>query len=71
MTLICEGFSVYLVEVNCSCPPVFGEIYNLTCLPLLDVYLPSRSVFIPHVSVWMDDTALFSIYFSPNITSIF
>ena len=63
MTLICEAFSVYWVEVKRSCPPVVGEICNLTCFPLL--------VFIPCVSVWMDDTAFFSIYFSPDITSIF
>lgn len=29
---------VYLVEVNCLCPPVVGETCNLTCFSLLGVH---------------------------------
>lgn len=50
MTVVFECFFVYLVEVNCSCPPVVGEIYHLTCFPLWGVYLPSRFA---SVSGWM------------------
>lgn len=58
MTVVFECFVVYLVEVNCSCPPVVGEIYHLTCFPLWGVYLPSRLVFIQCICVWLDDTSI-------------
>lgn len=61
-----------LLEVNCFCPPVIGEIYNLTCSPLVGVYLPSR--YSASVSGWMmpplTQHSSKSI-FSPNITAIF
>lgn len=62
MTVICEGFSVYLVEVKRSCPPVVGEICNLTCFPLLDVICQAdRSLFHASVSGWM------TLHFSQSI----
>lgn len=62
MTLICEGFSVYFVEVKRSCPPVVGEICNLTCFPLLDVICQAdRSLFHASVSGWM------TLHFSQSI----